>query len=270
MNKNTRFICSIMMTLPFLISATYKSIVYSRSYKDFELTYQRTDVVGDEEYYYYYTLKNKGDGYISQTSLEIGHAVYSKDYFSPFNNCVFSPKEEYEIAFKDDDYVLKPEKLKTYAYAYANFETDLTVGGSKVITFVHSGEDYYLYNIDITLDGERSSKYNYGIILEVTYEASTYYLKIDDMDGFSISASEELDLNKLNVVDIKIIKSTTHYDEDWVSNMIFGIIEISFIAMYVGAGIFCAIFFPARARRRRRRRMLQEKQKAKESNESCQ
>ena len=145
------------------------------------------------------------------------------------------------------------------------FDKDVAINGTKKIALLRSSGEYeyreYTYRIDLDLE-TNGSDYNYGAVLKLLYEGSTYYVKVDERNDFYFTAYEELDLEKLTLQDVTVIKSKPYYSEAF--NTTLGIVALVIIVgffLLLSFGIFAAIFFPAMARRRRRRRALQAAQK---------
>ena len=245
----------LLLMVPNLMAASSISTVNSEKYTDYALTYQRVDIV-DDDYYYYFDLNNTGDGYIEYLSFTesfYSDYVYASEYYAPFNNAVFGPGVHKNISFRSSTKIDNVDSPKSKSWGYANFATEIQVGGSKEVTFVNKGLNYYLYNIDMSLNGEKEKNKIYGVILEAEYNGSKYYIRINDAELYNFSTEEEIDLTKLVVNDIKVIKSVEH-DSDYYIGLIIDIVTIVVFLVLIPFGIFAAIFFPAMARKRRRKK----------------
>ena len=257
MNKRFLKLLNILSTLPLLMGASLPC-VYARDYKDYELTYLG-DLYFGEDICYTYNLKNTGNGYISSIALTNGDFydnVTAEDYYGKlFNNTCFNLDFDGEINFIDDYQISKPEKPASSCSAYFDFADTLTISGTNDVRFIKKVNDTYLYGVDLSITGVREGKFNYGAILELTYDSAKYSIVVNDRSLIQFTTTEELDLTKLNVDKVTAIKSTDNADPEAVTFVI-----VALIVMYlvVPAGIFCAIFFPVRARRRRRRALLKE------------
>ena len=258
-SMNNRFVklLTILSTLPLLMGASLPC-VYARDYNDYELTYLG-DLYFGEDICYTYNLKNTGNGYISSIALTNGDfydKVTAEDYYGKlFNNTCFNLDFDGEINFIDDYQISKPEKPVSSCSAYFDFADTLTISGTNDVRFIKKVNDTYLYGVDLSITGVREGKFNYGAILELTYDSAKYSIVVNDRSLIQFTTTEELDLTKLNVDKVIAIKSTDNADPEAVTFVI-----VALIVMYlvVPAGIFCAIFFPVRARRRRRRALLKE------------
>ena len=250
----------LLPVLPFLMAVSTDNEVYARSYKDYELTYVREDVVGSYSYFYY-TLNNKGAGYISEVKLtNEGYTSYNLNENNLFKDMVYAPGENNEVCFKIYKGLNKPEVPKSTAKGYADFDTGLTIEGTKSVTLKSKGYDYYQYKVDLSLNGERNKDYHYGVILKVTYDEQAYYIKLDDNKELCITTEEEIDITKLTVDSAVAIKSSEHSSDSYGFDLVFGVIMLIFFGLTISFGIFAAIFFPTMARRRRRRRRMQASQ----------
>ena len=254
MKKYYKIFLSLLITLPFISASKRLPEVYSRSYKDYVLVYQRYEYVGDEVYYFY-KIHNTADGYISSIEIDDGgfyNSVDADEYFDLFKNAVFGPDFNQEITFKSKSYYLdKPEKPRSYAYAYLK-DNAATISGSKMVSQYSVGKDYYLYNIDLSIDNT-NQKYDYAAIVKLNYEAETYYIKIDQRGAFQFATTEELDLAKLVVNDVNIVSSERSRNDPAIYASMMGLLLMIIFFGIVPIGIFSAIFFPKLARRRRAR-----------------
>ncbi len=254
MKKYLKIFLPILIATPLLSAYNRLPEVYSRSYKDYELVYQRHEYVG-EDIYYYYDIQNSGDAFIEDIRIDDGGFYYnvaSKDYYELFKNTVFGPGLTKNIAFKSNHYYLeKPEKPKSFAYAYLRDDTAIVLG-TKAVNKASKGKDYYLYNIDLSIDNT-NNKNDYAAIIELSYETGTYYIKIDQRDVFQFATTEELDLTQLNVNSVSVVSSVRSRNGSTLySNMMALLLMIIFFGI-LPIGIFSAIFFPKLARRRRAR-----------------
>lgn len=249
----------LLATIPFIMGSSTLKVVHERLYKDSEATFLREEVIGDYAYYYF-DLFNKGDGFISYVYFsddDSSKNVQLDDYFYLFDNALLGPNMHQEVAFKKDYLLDKPEKVRSTTYGYNDIDDKLQVNGSKSITFSSSGADYFSYTIDINLQGERVSNYRYGVVAQLTYESSTYYVKINESSAFTFSTKEKLDLTKLTLGNIAVIKSTPNRSVDETLNIYLGIVLIFFFIV-VPLTVFLAIFIPARLRRKRRKMRIQQ------------
>lgn len=245
----------VLPTLPLLMGAVLPQ-VYARSYSDYELIY-RGDTYFGEDICYTYNLKNTGKGYISDITLTNGDFYYkvkAEDYYGKlFNDVCFALDFDDEINFIDDYQINKPEKPISSCNAYADFADTLTISGTKEVRFLNKINDTYLYGVDLSITGNREDKFNYGVILELTYDSAKYNIVINDRSLIQFTTSEELDLTKLSVNKATAIRSSNNADPEAAT---FVLVAIIVCYIVLPATIFCAIFFSVRARRRRRRRAL--------------
>ena len=256
-SMNNRFVklLTILSTLPLLMGASLPS-VYARDYNDYELTYLG-DLYFGEDICYTYNLKNTGNGYISSIALTNGDfydKVTAEDYYGKlFNNTCFNLDFDGEINFIDDYQISKPEKPVSSCSAYFDFADTLTISGTNDVRFIKKVNDTYLYGVDLSITGVREGKFNYGAILELTYDSAKYSIVVNDRSLIQFTTSEELDLTKLSVDKATAIRSSNNADPEAAR---FVIVAIIVCYIVLPATIFCAIFFSVRARRRRRRRAL--------------
>lgn len=257
MKKNFKKALMILPVLPMLMGVSL-SEVYARSYKDYVLTYQREDYV-DSDAYYTFKLKNTGKGYISYVYIDdITYRSKASDYYGDlFEGVCFSLDFEGDICFRSSNAINEPLKIKSEAYAYTDFDEEATISGTKNVTFANRIEKYYIYDIDLTIENIKNTNNNYGVIIELTYEDTNYCVMINNRPKMQLSTTSELDLSKLVINKAVVVQSTSLEDP---ALMVVVICAIVILYIFVPAVIFCAIFFPIRARRRRRRKLAAQKQ----------
>ena len=258
--------------------------VFTETYKDFKLTFISQEEIGVNEYKQHFTLENTGKGYISRISLDdvasdsyYGSHLYndSKPY-RPFTSAVFEPGYNGEIVLSSSRKMPDFKKVKAKAEGFSTFVNDLPVQGTKEITMISGGssDSYYYYKIDLDLKLP-DTHYNYGAILKLDYKDTVCYIEVSEGRGYRFETTEELELDKLTVLDVIGIKSEPYLTHqlgcggDFSGILAIVITVFVVFAILLSFGIFAAIFFPAMARRRRRRRLaLQEQQKKQNEKES--
>lgn len=258
MKKDYSKLIPLFMALPALMGNSPRPQVFTQSYKEFSLSYLKEEVV-DEKYYYTYHLKNTGQGYISRVELSrtlgdyvfMSYSTYNK--FLPFRDALLPPGTEMDVIFDNYEKVKNPGGLFKQCDAYATFDTGVNIAGTQTIKFSKEDTGSYYYDVDISLiHGE--DDYHYGAILTLDYDENTYYVKIDETENYVMETYAELDLSKLTLQHIKVIKSHgAYYGCANAISSILIILLVSFLIV-VSMGIFAAIFIPAMVRRKRRNR----------------
>lgn len=272
MKKNHLKLLSIFFTFPFLMANAPAPQVFSETYKDFKLSFISEEKNSDNEYRQHFTLENTGKGYISRLYIDDlysdsyygSHLDYESKPYRPFVNGVYEPGYKSEIVLTSTSKMPDFKKVKPRAEGYSTFVEDLPVQGTKEIKLTStSGDSYYYYKIDLDLKLP-DTKYNYGAILKLDYKDTICYMVVSEGRDYRFETSEELELDKLTVLDVIGIKSEPYLTHQLgcgggFSNILAAVIIVFVIfAILLSFGIFAAIFFPAMARRRRRRRALQQ------------
>ena len=260
MKKNYQRLIPLLLVLPALMGNSPRPQVFDHSYKDYKISYVNEEQVG-ERYHYTYHFKNTGNGYVSRIELSRTLGQYTSMSYSPSNQfypflySVLPPDYEADITFDHYEKVNNPSKLSKLCEAYATFDNEVEIWSTREVTFVRSDYDTFYYKIDISLDN-KDKEYYYGAILKLNYDGTTYYVKIDETYDYSINSKAELDLSKLVVEDITVIKSRgAYYGCVDAFQKVLTLLLICFFVM-ISMGIFAAIFIPAMVRRKRRKRQV--------------
>ena len=260
MKKNYKRLIPLLFALPALMANAPMPQVFNDTYKDYQLTYV-SHAQNGEKYDYTYHLKNTGKGYIDYVHLEYeaNGEYYILSYYPEYDNvrifrdAVLEPGFDKDIVMSRSSEIPNIKKLKTEVKGYAQFDNSVTIGGTKAITLGNHYSNTYYYKID--LDFEYSdTNWNYGAILKLEYEENIYYIKVDERGGYQIETVKELDLTKLSVLDITVIKSRPSYYGIVDAFAIITIVFFVCLFVLVGGGIFAAIFIPIMVRKKRNRR----------------
>ena len=243
--------------------------VFSETYKDFNLTFISQEETTDGNYKQHFTLNNTGKGYIERISLDdvyelefYGSYMHDFNPYQPFCDSVFEPGYNGELVLTSGTKMPDFTKVKAKAEGYYTFVKDLPVEGTKEITEItksSASSNYFYYKIDLGLKLP-DTYYEYGAILKFNYKDTICYVKVSEGRDYTIETNEELELDKLTVLDVVGIKSEPYLTHQLGCGGSFStvltIVIIVFVlfAIMISFGIFAAIFFPAMARRRRRRR----------------
>ena len=273
----------IFLTFPFLMANAPIPQVFSENYKDFKLTFISQEQKAENSYEQHFTLENTGKGYISRIYID---DLYSASYYGshldnpshpyyPFLSGVIEPGYNDEIVMTSTSKMPEFRKVTPKAEGYFNFVSDLPVQGTKEIKLDSKSEDYYYYyKIDLDLKVP-DTHYNYGAILKLNYNDTICYIEVSEGRGYRFQTAEEIELDKLTVLDVIGIKSEPYLTHQLgcggdFSNLLKTVLVVFVVfALILSFGIFAAIFFPAMGRRRRRRRLaLQEEQKKQNEKES--
>ncbi len=265
----------LIIVLPTLMGNAPAPQVFTQTYKDYQLTY--LNVEQDGEYYlYHYNLKNIGNGYISSLYIKeeskddyfVGSLFSGGNYrvYPFFGDGLFQPGFDDEIVFRSLKEANNINKVSVDCVGYNTFDPDVTISGTQQLS-LYRKEDQSInlrcyYKLDVSLEYQNDSDWNYGVVANINYDGNTYYIKIDARGGFIVETSQELDLTKLTINDLTVIKSHS-YGYGCRGNaqkiMIIFLVIVFIFALMISFGIFAAIFFPAMARRRRRRRQAAKK-----------
>ena len=284
MKKNHFRLLPIFLSFPFLMANAPAPQVFSETYKDFNLSFISEEKISDNEYRQHFTLENTGKGYISRIYIDDlysasyygSHMDYESKPYRPFTSGVYEPGYNNEIVLTSTSKMPDFRKVTAKAEGFSTFVNDLPVQGTKEITMISGGssDSYYYYKIDLDLKLP-DTHYNYGAILKLDYKDTVCYIEVSEGRGYRFETTEELELDKLTVLDVIGIKSEPYLTHqlgcggDFSGILAIVITVFVVFAILLSFGIFAAIFFPAMARRRRRRRLaLQEQQKKQNEKES--
>lgn len=271
MKKKYSKLLILLPICPLLMANSPAPAVYPDDYKDYQITYVKEEKIADDKYNYVFNFKNTGDGYINYIYLNgeeivngeemyYGLSLYDYEIASPFADGLLPPGFNGEVTLESTYQVPNPSKLKHNCQAYTEFYNDATIEGTKELSlnqdrYYNAQSDIYYYNFDIKLS-DTEDGYYYGVILKLNYDGEICYVKTDQFHSYQIVTNELLDLSKISVEDIKVIR-TVEYNNGF--GQFISIVVIVFVVgllLLFAAGIFAAIFFPLMAARRRRRAVL--------------
>ena len=265
MKKNYLKLLPLILTFPTLMANASAPQVFRKEYKDYQLTY--VSYVQNGEYFdYTYHLKNTGKGYISYLRLEYEtrETYYGVSYYAEsrniFRDSVIEPGFDQDIVMTSWKEIPDVKRLKAECEGFALFDESVVVSGTKAVTLKNKYSDAFYYVVDLALE-YNDSNYNYGAILKLNYNDNIYYVKVDERGGYIIETSEKLDLEKLTLLDVTVVKSRPYMYGVMDGFLIVAIVFLVCFGIVVSAGIFCAIFFPAMKRRKRARRLAAEQNK---------
>ena len=260
MKKNYKRLLPLLIALPALMANAPAPQVFQNDYKDYTLTYVKSEQDGDN-YNYTYHLKNTGVGYISYIHLEYetrndyyGCSYHTHYRGTPFYDTLIEPGFDADIVMSAYKEIPDVKKLKQNCQGYSTFDESVKISGTKALTLKSYQENkYYYYKIDLALEYS-DSNWNYGAVLKLNYNDSVYYVKVDERNGYSIETNAKLDLTKLSILDTTVIKSRPYMYGIMDGFAIIAIVFIVCFFVLIGGGIFAAIFIPTIVRRKRRRR----------------
>ena len=176
--------------LPMLMANAPAPKAYPQNYTDFEMSIVKEEVNAEDSTLYDYTFsfKNTGIGYISSfyaTSEECSNFGYYFGGlgFSQFSyNGVLIPNQEQESIRTKVEKVNDYSSIKCTAEAYTDFADDVTVSGDLSLNKSNSGKNGYTVNAE--LSGGDRTKYDYGLILKLTYDSNDFYIEVDEFEDF--------------------------------------------------------------------------------------
>ena len=261
--KNKRLLMFLPI-LPMLMANAPAPKAYPKNYTDFEMSVVKEEVNAEYPTLYDYTfnLKNTGVGYISTfyaTSEECSNFSY---YFGSLGfsfsyNCVLAPNQQREVVAAEAEKINDYSKIRFTADAYFDFADDVTVSGDLSLSRSSSGKNTYKVNAE--LSGGDRTKYNYGLILKLTYDGDDYYLEVDQFEDFSFDNKDEFDVNKVtNIEVVEVTRSITYgYRENnnmgnvFISALLMPLfIILGLIALVVVVTIVCVVIVSAKKRKK--------------------
>ena len=267
MKTHARKLLFIIPLLPLLMANSPAPKVYDEQYNDLEVTYSSEECYHNY-YFYHFNLKNTGNGYahyVNFTNDRYDESFYASvnedEIFYPFVSALYAPGFDDEVIVVTKNKIPDSKKVVANAYAYSEIAEEITISGSKALTYSVEQSDpsikNYAYELDISVSG-RLSDYYYGAAVKVTYDGKDGCLKIDNLqDKPFIRTSERIDLSKLTVHEVVAYKSARYYygaNVNWNNALTPLLTFLLIFGLLLSFGIFSAIFFPAMARRKRRNR----------------
>ena len=277
MKKHTRNLLIIIPLLPLLMANS--PAPRRESYKDFEVTYLSVETLHNYNFYHL-NIKNVGEGYVT-TYLSLTNKVGEKSFYAdverneivaPFENVLIEPGFDKEVIVATKNEIPESKEVEATAYQYSVVAEDITFSGSKEVQYSlmssNPSTNYYVYKVDAQYDGTLLESYNYTAAIKITYNGVSCVVESDEIEQLSFRTNESLDLTKLTVDEVIMIRSYDKYEyrdyyygngcKNFLNTVLLFLLISSII---LGFGIFSAIFFPAMARRRRRKALLEQDKK---------
>ena len=272
MKKHSR---KLLILLPFLPLLMANSPAPQReTYRDLEATYLSVETLHGYNFYHF-NIKNVGTGYVNYLNLDnkpgdksFYASLDSNEIVSPFDNVIIEPGFDKEVIVVTKNEIPESKEVQASAYDFYVAAEDITFDGSKEVTYSpkdsYLGGNVYTYSIDVQCDGTLSENYDYCAAIKLTYDGASCFVRSSSVEKLYFTTSESLDLNKLTIDEITMLRSKDAYQyrdyygigcKDFLNAFLLFLLVFF---LFLGFGIFSAIFFPAMARRRRRNRLLQE------------
>ena len=209
--KTNKKLLMLLPMLPMLMANAPAPKAYPKAYTDFEASIEYIDYLYDYSFHY----KNTGVGYISSFFASSEECSNFGFYFGGYGFCPISsngvliPGQEWESVRTVEEKVNDESKIHYTAEAYFDFADDVSVSGDLSIHKSNSGKNGYAVNAE--LSGGNRSKYNYGLILKLTYDDNEYYIEVDEFENFSFDTSDDFDKSKLtNIEVVEVARSITY------------------------------------------------------------
>ena len=251
MNKHSKLIF-LLPILPMLMANAPAPMVYPDSYTDFEVSIVKEEQNAEDPTLYDYTFsfKNTGVGYITSfyVSDDRGGSTFGI-YFGNFgfssisSNGVVIPNQTLESKREKLDKIPDISKITCQAEAYVDFADDVDVLGDLSISKNRNyGKNGYKVNAE--LNGGDLNKYNFGLILKLTYDGADHYIEVHQFDNFSFDASDDFDKSKVtNVEVVKVIRDVKYgYKENNGGNAYAAVLLGTFVVPFlIILGAICAI-----------------------------
>ena len=272
MKKHTRTLLSILPLLPFLMANS--AVPRPEEYKDITVTYKSEESLYNYNFYHL-DIKNVGEGYLSNLYMTSQHhetpfsvELDMSEVYPPFSEPLIQPGFDKEVVVATKNKIPESKSLLAYSYDYYiaaegfKFSKDKTVGFDPESSNVSS--NYFVYKVNTTYTGDFEDYY-YSIAIKLTYDGETYYVRSYYTESITILAHEQLDLTKLTIEDLIMLRSprnyNTGYDDiggNFAKAMSSVLLFLLVFFLLLGFGIFSAIFFPAMARRKRQRALQEQ------------
>ncbi len=248
--NNYKKVLIVLPMLPMLMANAPAPKAYPQNYTDFEMSIVKEEVNAEDSTLYDYTFsfKNTGIGYISSfyaTSEECSNFGYYFGGlgFSQFSyNGVFIPNQEQESIRTKVEKVNNYSSIKCTAEAYTDFADDVTVSGDLSLNKSNSGKNGY--TVKAELSGGNRAKYNYGLILKLTYDSNDFYIEVDEFEDFRFDNVDEFDVSKVSKVEVvEVTRSITYGYHNNYSNVGNAFLASFFMPFIIVLGSIAAIIF---------------------------
>ena len=251
MKKHSKLILLLPILPMLMANAPAPKPQPNTNYTDFEMSIVKEEVNAEDPTLYDYTFsfKNTGIGYISSffaTSEECSNFgfYFGGLGFVPFTyNSLLIPGQEWESVRTVEEKVNDYSKIHCTCEAYVDFADDVDVLGDLSISKNRNyGKNGYKVNAE--LNGGDPNKYNYGLILKLTYDGADYYIETHQFENFSFDASDDFDKSKVtNVEAVEVIRDVKYgYKGDNGGNayaaVLLGTLVVPFVIIL---GAICAI-----------------------------
>ena len=269
MKKNLLRILPIFLALPFLMAMYNGPRFYEHNIDDYDLTYVSHEQIGDEYIYTCNFKNNRSTAYISSINLsgtleeekyeltlcENGFSSIFRNY-----NCVVPPQYEGTVRLSSTKEISDLSKLEKDGRGFSLSDSSVEkefiyISNIESITLESINQDksnpFYYYNIKFNKNVDNI--YSCGVF-EINYNGETAHLLLDSSkEGYHFSTSEELDLTKLAVESITLVKTYRAFS---INTERLGELTAIYVAIMVviHVGVFCAIFFPVRHMLRKKRK----------------
>ncbi len=265
MKNNLKKIVLLLPVLPMLMANAPAPTPRPSKYEDYTISVNNVQKYTEDVIYYRYTydIKNTGEGYISDISVNFtsNNNTYHNDYLqnvsfdAVFHDPLIIPHQEITALGNcrlPEPSVDNYKNISYYATAYSTFADDVTVTGDYELTTLSYNN---AYKVNISLEGTKKNDFYYGVIFRITYDGEDHYVHSDEMQGFDIRVNDHFDYTKLtNIEVVKVTKTDAYHSH--VGEVLTGIAIVFFVCfiLVISMGIFSAIFFPIMRKKRRARR----------------
>ena len=265
MKNNFKKLVLLLPVLPMLMANAPAPTPRPSKYEDYTISVSDVQKHTEDVIYYRYTydIKNTGEGYIRDISVNFtsNNDTYHNDYLqnesfdAVFYDSLIIPHQEITALGRyrlSEPSVDNYKKISYSAYAYSNFADDVTVTGDYELTKLSYNN---AYKVNISLEGTKKNDCYYGVIFKITYDEQVRYVHSDEMQGFDIKVTNDFDYTKLTNIEVFKVTKTDAYHSH-MGEVLTGIAIVFIVCFFlmISMGIFSAIFFPIMRKKRRARR----------------
>lgn len=268
MKKKTALLLPLLALSPFLLANSPAPMVRSEEYTDFTCSYlareEIEDLSSEGRFLYNFEVSNTGTGYIEYIYVQsdiINGNLYGYDPI--FDDLVVLPGQTSVLSLRTNKDINMEGYNGTYhgrAYqqtienAFDNYSVEIEERISDYSSY-NTYSYYVSFNTKVNI---ANNKYEYGLVVELTYKGQNYAMHrdLDSTNKFYLcSTSDQLDLSQLAINKLTMTKGEKYKSGLGTFLVVCLIIFIVFLALSV-SGIIFAIVFPF-ARRARRKRQQQ-------------
>ena len=266
MKRKASLILPLLMLSPLLMANSPAPMVRSEEYNDFTCSYLAREEVDDlsseGRFLYNFEVSNTGTGYIEYIYVQsdiINGNLYGYDPI--FDDLVVLPGQTSVLSLRTNKDINMEGFNGTYhgrAYqqtigdAFDNYSVEIEERISDYSSY-NTYSYYVSFNTNVNI---ANNKYEYGLVVELTYKGKNYAMHRDlgsSKEFYLCSSDEQLDLNQLAINKLTMTKGEKYRSGLGTFLVVLFIILIVGACLLGSGVVFVIVFFSVKAARKRRR-----------------